>query len=106
LSRDQYAEKNHKIKTGNKFFESVEKVRYLETTVTIQNSIHDEIKNVMKVREGLQSFTQHEYSDSDVETSVNSKVVFFTAPSAPEHNPFHFVFNLVFMGPCIVNQCQ
>jgi CTP synthase (UTP-ammonia lyase) len=40
--------KNHKIKTGNKFFESVEQVKYLGTTVTIQNSIHDEIKNAMK----------------------------------------------------------
>jgi broad-specificity NMP kinase len=34
-------------KTGNKFFERLEEVRYLGTTATNQNSIHDEIKSIV-----------------------------------------------------------
>ena len=46
LSRDQHAGKNHKINTDNKFFKRVEQARYLGTTVTNQNSFHEEINRL------------------------------------------------------------
>jgi hypothetical protein len=43
MSRGQTAEQNHNIKIDNKSFERVEQFRYLVTTGTNQNSIHEEI---------------------------------------------------------------
>jgi len=45
MSRHQNAGQNHNIKIDNKSSERVEQFRYLETTITNQNSIHDEIKS-------------------------------------------------------------
>jgi hypothetical protein len=36
---------NHNIRIADKLFENVEKFKYLETTLTNQNDIHDEIKS-------------------------------------------------------------
>jgi ribosomal protein S2 len=44
LSRHQNAEQNHDIKIGNRCFENVTQFRYLGTTITNQNFIHEEIK--------------------------------------------------------------
>jgi hypothetical protein len=44
LSRLQNAGQNDDIKTDNRFFENAAKFRYLGTTVTNQNLIHEEIK--------------------------------------------------------------
>jgi site-specific DNA-adenine methylase len=44
LSRHQNAGQNHDIKIANRFFEKVIQFRYLETTVTNQNFIREEIK--------------------------------------------------------------
>jgi hypothetical protein len=41
MSRDQNAEQNGYIEIGNKSFETVEEFKYLETTLTDQNSIHE-----------------------------------------------------------------
>jgi hypothetical protein len=38
ISRDQNAGQNHNIKTGNEFFESVERFKYLGTTKSKFNS--------------------------------------------------------------------
>jgi hypothetical protein len=38
----------HNMKTGNKVFASVEQFRYLETAITNQNCIHEEIKSSLK----------------------------------------------------------
>jgi len=43
MSRDQNAERSHNIKIGNSSFEGVEEFKYLETTLTNQNSIQEEI---------------------------------------------------------------
>jgi hypothetical protein len=43
--RHQNAEENHNIKVANKSFEYVVKFEYMETTVTNQNCIHEEIKD-------------------------------------------------------------
>jgi hypothetical protein len=43
LSRHQNAGQNHDIKITIKYFENVAELRYLETTVTNQNLIQEEI---------------------------------------------------------------
>jgi hypothetical protein len=48
ISRDQNAGKNHNIKIDNKSFERVKQFKYLETTLTNQNSIQEEIKSRLK----------------------------------------------------------
>jgi ribosomal protein S2 len=48
ISQDQHAGQNHSIKVGNKSFERVGQFRYLGTTLTNQNSIHEEIKSRLK----------------------------------------------------------
>jgi hypothetical protein len=44
VSRCQKAGQRQSIKIGNRSFESVEKLKYLGTTLTDQNFIHEEIK--------------------------------------------------------------
>jgi hypothetical protein len=44
LSRHQNAGKNHQIKIANRSFEIVAQFRYMETTITNQNLIQEEIK--------------------------------------------------------------
>jgi hypothetical protein len=44
-SRDQNAKRSHNIKNDNSSFERVEEFKYLETTLTHQNSIQKEIKS-------------------------------------------------------------
>jgi hypothetical protein len=48
MSRDQNAGQNGYIQIGNKSFESVEQFKYLGTTITNQNFIHEEIKSSLK----------------------------------------------------------
>jgi len=48
MSRDQNAGQSHGTKIDNSSFERVEKFKYLETTVTYQNSIQEEIKSRLK----------------------------------------------------------
>jgi hypothetical protein len=49
MSRDQNEGQNNDVNIGNKSFERVEQFRYLGTTVTNQNSIHEEIKSRVKL---------------------------------------------------------
>jgi hypothetical protein len=44
LSRQQNAGQNQDIKIANRWFENVSQLKYLGTTVTNQNLIHEEIK--------------------------------------------------------------
>jgi len=48
MSRDQFAGRNHYMKTDNRSFEMVEEFRHLGTTLTNQNSIQEEIKSRLK----------------------------------------------------------
>jgi hypothetical protein len=48
MSRDQNAGRNGNIQIGIKSFETVEQFKYLGTTITNQNSIHEEIKSRLK----------------------------------------------------------
>jgi hypothetical protein len=49
MSRDQNAGQNRNITIDNKSFETVKPCKYLEKTLTDQNSIHEEIKSRLKV---------------------------------------------------------
>jgi hypothetical protein len=48
ISRDQHEGQNHNTKIANKSFEKVEQFRCLGTTLTNQNSIHEEIQSRLK----------------------------------------------------------
>jgi len=50
MSRDKYPGQNHNIKIQNKAFKRVEQFIYLETILTNQNFIHEDIKSRMKYR--------------------------------------------------------
>jgi hypothetical protein len=52
MSRNQNAGHNHNIKTDNKSFEMLEEFKYLGTTLTNRNSIHEEIKSRLKSGNG------------------------------------------------------
>jgi len=45
MSRHQNTGQRYNIKIVNESFENVAKFKYLETTLTNQNDIHDEIRN-------------------------------------------------------------
>ena len=48
MSRDQNIGRSHSVKNDNSFFERVEEFKYLETSLTNQNSIQEEIKRRLK----------------------------------------------------------
>ena len=48
MSRDQNAAQSHSIKTDNSSFEREEGFKYLETTLTNQNSTQEDIKSRLK----------------------------------------------------------
>jgi len=48
MSQDQNARQNHYIKIDDKSLERVDQFRYLETTLTNQESIQEEIKSRLK----------------------------------------------------------
>jgi len=52
MSRDQNAGRSHSVKTDNSSIERVEEFKYLETTLTNQNSIQEEIENRLKSGNG------------------------------------------------------
>jgi len=48
MSRDQNAGRIHSVRTDNGTFERAEEFKYLGTTLTIQNSIQEEIKSRLR----------------------------------------------------------
>jgi hypothetical protein len=48
MSRHPNSGQNQNIRIANESFENVEKFKYLETTLTNQNDIRDEIKSRLK----------------------------------------------------------
>ena len=48
ISRDQNAGQNHSVRIDNSTFERVERFKYLGTTLTIENSIREEIKSRLR----------------------------------------------------------
>ena len=64
MSRDTTAGRSHNIKIDNKSFERVEQLKYLETTLTVQNSIQEEIKNRLKSGNACYHLVQNFLSSS------------------------------------------
>jgi len=62
MSREQDAGRSHNIKTDNISFVRVEEFKYLGTTLTIQNSILEEIKEEIEDRECLLSFGSESFA--------------------------------------------
>jgi hypothetical protein len=59
MSGDQNAGRSHNIKADNTFFERIEEIKYLGTTLTDQNSIQEEIKSRLKLGNACCHFVQN-----------------------------------------------
>jgi hypothetical protein len=70
ISRDQNAGQNRNIQTDNKLYETVEQFKYLGTTLTNQNSIHEEIKSRLKSGNACYHSVQYLLSISLLSRSV------------------------------------
>jgi hypothetical protein len=55
MSRHQNLGQNQNIRIVNESFENVSKFKYLGTTLTNQNDIHDEIKSRLNSRNAVQN---------------------------------------------------
>jgi hypothetical protein len=60
MSWDQHIGQNHNIKIGNKCLKGWKSSKYLGTTLTNQNSIHEEIKS-RQIKECLLSFSAESF---------------------------------------------
>ena len=72
MSRDRNAGRGHSVKIGNSSIERVEEFKYLETTLTDQNSIQEEIKSGLKSGNACSHSVQNLLSSSLL--SRNSKI--------------------------------
>ena len=64
MSRDQNAGQSHSMKTDKSSFERVEEFKYLETTLTNQNSIEEEIKDRLNSGNACYHSVQNLWSSS------------------------------------------
>jgi sorting nexin-29 len=71
MSRNQNGGQNH-IKIDSKSFERVEEFKYLGTTLTNRNSIHEEIKSRLKSRNACYHSVQNLLSSRLI--SINTKI--------------------------------
>jgi hypothetical protein len=73
-SRDQIAGQNGYIHIGNKSFETVEHFKYLGTTLSDKNSIHEEIKSRLKSGNAFYHSVQNFFSSSLLSKNGNIKI--------------------------------
>jgi ribosomal protein S2 len=74
MSRDQSAGRNLNIQTDKNSFESVEHFRYLGTTLTNQNSIQGEIKNILKSGNACYHSMQNLFFSSLLSKNIKIKI--------------------------------
>jgi UDP-galactopyranose mutase len=74
MTRDQNAGRSHSIKIEDIFFARVEEFKYLETTLTNQNSIQKEIKNRLKSRNACYHSVQNRLSSSLLSKDLKIKL--------------------------------
>jgi hypothetical protein len=73
-SRHQNAAQNSDIQIGNKPLKTVEEFKYLGTTLTNQNSIHEEIKKGLKSGNACYHSVQNLLSSSLLSNNVKIKI--------------------------------
>ena len=74
MSRDQNAEQNHSVRIDNSTFERVEEFKYLGTTLTIQNSIREEIKSRLRSRNACHHSVQNLLSSRLLSKKLKIKI--------------------------------
>jgi hypothetical protein len=74
MSRDQNTGRNHSIKTNNSSFEMVEEFKYLGTTLTIQNSIQEEVKSRLKLGNACYHWAQNFISSSFLSKKIKIRI--------------------------------
>jgi hypothetical protein len=74
MSRDQNAGQNGYIHIGSESFETVEQFKYLGTTLTNQNSIHEETESRLKSGNACYHSVQNLLSSSLLSKNVKIKI--------------------------------
>jgi hypothetical protein len=74
MSRDQNAVQNHYIKLVNKSFERAKQFRYLETTLTHKNFVHEVIKRRLNSENASYDSVQNLFSSSLLPKHIKIKV--------------------------------
>ena len=74
MSRDQNAGYSYSMKTDNSSFERVEEFKYLETTLSNQNSIQEEIKSIFKSGNASHHSVQNHLSSSLLSKNLKVKI--------------------------------
>jgi hypothetical protein len=74
MYRDQNTGQNKNVQMGNIFFETVEQLKYLETTLTNQNSVQEEIKSRLKSGNACYHSVQNLLSSSLLSKNVKIKI--------------------------------
>jgi predicted AlkP superfamily phosphohydrolase/phosphomutase len=74
VSRDQNAGQNHNIEIDNKNFERMEQFKWLETTLTNQNSIQEETKSRLKSGNACYHSVQDRLSSSLLSKNIKIKI--------------------------------
>ena len=74
MYRDQNAGQNHSVRIGNSTFERVEGFKYLGTTLTIENSIAEEIKSRLRSGNACYHLVQNLLSSGLLSKNLKIKV--------------------------------
>jgi hypothetical protein len=74
LSRHPNTGQNQNIRIANESFENVAKFRYLETTLTNQNDIHDEIKSRLNSGNAYYYSVQNHLSSRLISKNLKIKI--------------------------------
>jgi hypothetical protein len=79
ISRYQIAGRSLNIKIGNNSTESLERFKYLGTTLTTQNSIHEEIKGTLKLGNACYHLVQNLLSSillyKNIKITINGTII-------------------------------
>jgi hypothetical protein len=82
VSREQIADQNRDIEIGNRSFENESQLKYLGTTVTNQNLIHEEIKIRMSYcnacYHSVQKFLSSRLLSKNVNVRIYNIIILFT----------------------------
>jgi hypothetical protein len=74
MSRDQNAQRSRSIKIDNSSFERMEEFKCLGTTLTHQNSFHEEIKNRLKLENACYHSVKNLLSSSLLSKNLKIKI--------------------------------